>query len=45
MNYFVLVGGALWLGGAVQWYIAGNYRMAVVAVAYSISQLALMGVK
>lgn len=45
MNWFVLVGGLLWLGGAVNWYIQGNYRMVVVAIAYAISQFALTGAK
>lgn len=45
MNYFVLVGGALWLGAAVQAYINGNYRMVIVAIAYAVSQFALTGAK
>ena len=43
MNWFVLLGGALWLGGAVQYYWAGNWRMAVVAICYAVAQFALMG--
>ena len=43
MNYFILAGGLLWLGGAVQYYVNDNYRMAIVAIAYAISQFALMG--
>jgi len=43
MNYFILIGGILWLGGAFQYYWNGNYRMTIVAVAYACSQFALMG--
>ena len=45
VNYFILVGGGLWLGAAVQAYINGNYRMMVVAIAYAVSQFALTGAK
>ena len=45
MNWFVLAGGALWLGAAVQWAMDGNYRMAWVAVCYAASQFALMGAR
>jgi hypothetical protein len=45
MNWFVAVGGALWLGGAIQWYVQGNTRMALMAACYAASQFVLMGVK
>jgi hypothetical protein len=41
MNWFILLGGILWLCGAVQAYYQGNYRMAIVSIAYAISQFAL----
>lgn len=45
MNWFVLAGGLLWLAGAVQYWRLDNWRMAIVAVAYAISQFCLMGAK
>jgi hypothetical protein len=45
MNYFVLIGGILWLGGAVQYYWHNNYRMAIVSIAYACAQFALVNAK
>jgi len=45
VNYFVLIGGLLWLGGSVQYYLQGNYRMVIVAIAYACAQFALVGAK
>ena len=45
MNWFVLAGGILWLFGAGEYYVNGNWRMMIVAIAYAISQFALMGAK
>ena len=45
MNWFVVIGGILWLGGAIQYWYKGNNRMAVVAICYAIAQFALTEAK
>lgn len=45
MNWFMLIGGALWLGAAVQAHFQSNWQMVIVSIAYAISQFALATVR
>lgn len=45
INWFIFLGGILWVCGGIQAYANGNYRMAIVSIAYAISQFALTGAK
>ena len=45
MNWFILLGGLLWLCGALQYWYKGNWRMSIVAICYAVAQFALVEAK
>lgn len=44
-NYGAFISGLCWIPAAIQYAIAGNWRMAIVSLAYSTATMALIGAK
>lgn len=45
MNWFMVAGGLLWIGSAVQAFYQGQILMGIVSLCYAGAQFALGGVK